>query len=65
MNLSQYKDKFWAECMTGGLLLTCTDDMLEKDLGVTSKLHRIRLGKLISGEDSALSILKMASKKGH
>ena len=64
MNLSQYKDKFWAECMTGKLLLTCTDDMLEKELKVTPKLHRIRLGRLISGEDSAMSILKTASKKG-
>jgi len=50
MGLKQYQDQFKTEQITGEILLECDDDMLASDLGVSSKLHRKRLMKVISGE---------------
>ena len=45
-NLGQYEAKFRAEMITGDLFVSLDSDMLQDDLGVTSKLHRLRLLKL-------------------
>ncbi len=50
MGLKQYQDHFKSEHISGEILAECDDDMLEKDLRVTSKLHRKRLLKIISGK---------------
>ena len=57
MELSQYKDTFVKEQVNGEILLECDDQILEEDLKVPSRLHRIRLLKIISGKTPALQIL--------
>ena len=49
MGLSQYKESFLREQITGDVLLDLDDAILQEELGVTSKIHRIRLTKLIQG----------------
>ena len=48
MDLQQYEDAFRG--ITGADLCELTEQMLEDDLGIKSKLHRIRLMKIIRGE---------------
>ena len=50
MGLQQYQDKFKAEQVNGDILSECDDDVLMNDLGVTSKLHRMKLLKIVSGK---------------
>ena len=57
MNLSKYSEAFKAEQISGELLLELNEDILEKELDVSSKLHRLRILKLISGEHSAQGYL--------
>jgi hypothetical protein len=57
MGLGQYQEVFGTQQINGDLLLECDDKMLQNDLQVTSKLHRIRLLKLISGNYSVSDIL--------
>ncbi len=58
MNLSQYKAAFAKEMISGEILLECNEMDLEKELGVTSKIHRIRLMKVVDGHHSAKNILE-------
>ncbi len=58
MKLEQYKEAFARECIDGGILLALGDDLLEEDLGVASRLHRLRLVRVINGSHSAEGILK-------
>lgn len=58
MNLSQYSETFQEEQVSGELLLDLTEDVLENDLSISSKLHRMRIMKLIKGIHSAESYLK-------
>ncbi len=60
MELGHYKDTFSRECVSGEILLECDDDILREDLGVASRLHRLRLAKIIDGRHSAASILEGA-----
>lgn len=53
MNLGQYIDSFRQEQITGELLLELTEDVVENELMVSSKLHRMRVMKLIDGKHSA------------
>jgi hypothetical protein len=46
MNMSAYIDAFQANQIDGELLMQIDEDMLKEDLGVASKLHRLRLMKL-------------------
>ena len=52
MNLAEYKASFQHEQVDGELLVALTKDELE-DLGVTKKIHQLRLLKLIDGSSSA------------
>ena len=47
-----YQDKFVTEQVNGEILSECDEEVLKTDLGVTSKLHRMRLLKVISGKNS-------------
>lgn len=58
MNLSQYSEVLRNEQVSGELLLDLNDDILEQELMVSSKLHRMRIVKLVNGEHSAESYLK-------
>lgn len=43
LNLSQYKKKFKAERMCERLLWQCDDEILDKDMGISNRLHRLRI----------------------
>lgn len=58
MNLSQYKAKFAEEMISGEILIELGQDDLERDLQIKSKIHRIRLMKIIDGHHSARNILE-------
>ena len=57
LKMGRYADYFTDEGVSGAILVECTVDTLEKDLHVTSSLHRIKLMLLISGKQSAYSLL--------
>ena len=47
--------------MDGELLIVCTEEDLQAELGIATKLHRVRLMKLIDGSHSALQLLEGAN----
>ena len=50
MSLEMYKESFKREQITGEILSECDEEVLLNDLDVKSKLHRMRILKVISGE---------------
>lgn len=52
MNLGQYKEIFRREQIDGALLLACDKEILEFDLGIKSRLHRVKMLRLIHGDVS-------------
>ena len=58
MGLSQYKEIFSQECIDGAILLELDADVLSCELGVKSKIHCIKLIKLISGDYSIQQYLQ-------
>jgi len=57
MDLTQYKENFSKEGITGDILAELDEDILLHELGVSSKIHRIRLMKIINGQHSVQHIL--------
>ena len=57
MNLSAYKYTFEKENISGDLLLGFDDGILERELGVKSRIHRLKFMKLIQGQYSAEKFL--------
>ena len=57
MGLKQYCQTIAQKHITGDVLLKCTEAALEKELCIESRLHRVRLMKLIDGSQSARDIL--------
>lgn len=57
MDLGQYADKFHQEKVSGEILTELDDKVLSEELGVTSKLHRLRLLKIMTGAHSAEPLL--------
>ena len=53
LQLPQYKEAFAREEVDGEVLLELDDQVLQCELGINFKIHRIRLMKLISGATSA------------
>ena len=53
----QYHDTFKEEKVSGEILSECDEEVLTNDLGIKSKLHRIKLMKVISGHHSAKRIM--------
>lgn len=49
VGMSQYKEVFQTECLTGDILVECDEETLQEDLGVHSRIHLIKFKKLISG----------------
>ena len=47
LNLSQYKDRFRQEMVDGEILSEIDESVLQQELGMTSKIHRLRLMKYI------------------
>ena len=50
--LARYKAMFIEEGITGALLKEVDEDILEQDLGISSKLHRLKLMRVIEGRES-------------
>ena len=50
LEMPQYKQAFSREKVTGIVLAMVDDEMLRDDLNVTTKLHRMRLLKIASGD---------------
>lgn len=57
MNLGQYKETIAREFIDGGVLSELDEQSLENDLGVSSKVHRIRLMQIVAGSRSAKDFL--------
>ncbi len=62
MSLCQYKDKILEEQLSGEILLECDDTILQEEVGMASRIHRIRLMKVISGQHSAKALLEKRRK---
>ncbi len=48
--LSQYKEIILAEQVSGEVMVDLDDAMLERDLGIKSKLHRVKFLTVIQGK---------------
>ena len=57
MGLSQYCDTFASERLSGEILAELNEDVLQYELKITSKIHRLRLMKVIQGQHCAQSLL--------
>ena len=57
MHLAQYKDIFASEEITGEIFAELDEEILQMELGVSVKIHRIRLMKVINGKYSVQQIL--------
>ena len=58
MDLSQYRENFQREHVTGEVLVECDENVLQQELGIASKIHRIRLMKIVNGQRSVYEYLK-------
>lgn len=63
MKLGDYKPKFESEQINGDLMLELDDSILEHELGVKTRIHRIKLMKVISGAYPVGNYLKQ--DEGH
>ena len=57
LRLSQYRAKFDEEQIGGDILAECDDNTLETELGVSKRIHRLKLLQIIRGDNSARRIL--------
>lgn len=60
MELGQYKEAFSRESVSGEILADCDNEILQTDLGVASRLHRLRLMKVVTGRHSAAALIEGA-----
>ena len=49
LDLPEYREAFLKERVDGQVLLQLTEEVLSTELGVDSKLHRIRIMNIIAG----------------
>ena len=52
MSLTQYNEVFAREQISGEVLVELDDDTLREDLGISNRVHRIRIMMVISGRKS-------------
>ena len=57
MGMEQYRETFIKQQINGDILTDCDDDILQNELKITSRLHRIRLLRIISGQYSVQKIM--------
>lgn len=57
MGLEEYQEAFRRQQLNGDLFSDCDEDILVNELKVTSRLHRMRLMRVISGQYSVQDIL--------
>ena len=51
LNMSQYMKQFTSEQIDGDLFSECSDQILESELGISSRLHRLKLLRIIEGKN--------------
>lgn len=56
MGLKAYQERFEQEQVNGEILSECDEEVLKNDLGINSKLHRMRLLKVISGTSKGYGV---------
>ena len=61
LGLTKYKNIFIHEEISGALLLELDEEILEVELGITSKLHRLKLLRVIDGRQPLDELFKNAS----
>jgi len=49
--MSQYKTKVIEEQIGGDILLECDENVLEKELGMSLKIHHVKLLQVMSGKN--------------
>ena len=57
MNMDEYHPLFARQQINGEILSRCNDQILQQELQIKSKLHRIRLMGLINGQTSVRHLL--------
>jgi hypothetical protein len=57
MKLSVYVENFRREQINGEILAELNEDALKDELGISSKIHRVKLLKIINGRHSAVNVL--------
>ena len=57
MGLPQYQKIFLTEKINGNILSKCDGKILQEELGVSSRLHCMRLQQVISGKTSAAALM--------
>lgn len=55
MDIAQYKQNFSREQVSGHVLSMVDNEILREDLGMVSRLHRVRLLRVAAGEVSVVS----------
>ena len=65
LGLKQYKKAFQREQVDGEILCELDEDILEKELGVRSRLHRIRIMKVVNGRIDAREAILVAKSAKH
>ena len=63
MGLEKYSETFRQQQINGDLLSDCDDELLKNELTILSRLHRMRLLRVISGQYSVMDI--MAGRDGY
>ena len=59
LKLGQYRERFEEESIAGDILAECDEAVLQKELGINMKIHRLKLLQIIRGYKSAQSIKTM------
>ena len=58
LRLSQYRDVFDKEAITGSLLLDLHDESILIELGMNSRLHQLKIQRLLDGRESVRTLMK-------
>ena len=61
LGLKKYKNVFMSEEISGALLQELDEEILEMELGITSRLHRLKLLRVIDGRQPLDELFKNAS----
>ena len=57
LHLGQYRKRFEDEVIAGDILADCDEAVLESELGINMKIHRLKLMKIIEGVTSAQRVI--------
>ena len=58
MGMEEYIPRFKEEQIDGALLFELSDEILEEELGMSKKIHRMRLMMIITGHECVTQFIK-------